>query len=109
MGYKGSERADSAMICAPFPHPDTYKERNNMITESDVIEAYHGKTTSDSGQVNTPNYVPDPKMHLVVSLVKSGIRIFGYSLLLGIHSHWAVAAAIVLIASEAVGIYEELV
>lgn len=56
-----------------------------------------------------PKYVPDPKMHLIVSLVKSGIRIIGYLLLLGIHSPWATIASIVLIASEVVGIGEELV
>ena len=52
---------------------------------------------------------PDPKKHLVVSLMKSGIRIIGYLLLFGIPSSWAYGAAIVLIASEVVGIVEELV
>lgn len=52
---------------------------------------------------------PDPKKHLYVSLVKSGVRIAGYALMLGIPSGWAVAAAVVLILSEAVGIVEELV
>lgn len=62
------------------------------------------------GEVQTPtNYVPDPKKHLVVSLVKSGIRIVGYLLLLGIPSSWAIAASVVLVASEVVGIVEELV
>ena len=57
----------------------------------------------------SPTYAPDPKKHLIVSLVKSGIRIGGYLLLLGIPSSWAIAASIVLIASEVVGILEELV
>lgn len=56
-----------------------------------------------------PSYVPDPKKHLIVSLTKSVVRIAGYALLLGIPSGWAVAASIVLIASEAIGILEELV
>jgi hypothetical protein len=48
---------------------------------------------------------PDPKKHQIISFIKSGIRILGYfllpfSLLLG---------AGVLILSEIVGIYEELV
>ena len=48
---------------------------------------------------------PDPKKHQIISFIKSGIRIFGYfllpfSLLLG---------AGVLILSEIIGIYEELV
>jgi hypothetical protein len=57
----------------------------------------------------SPTYVPDPKKHLFVSLVKSGIRIGGYLLLLGIPSGWAVAASVVLVVSELVGIVEELV
>jgi hypothetical protein len=56
-----------------------------------------------------PSYVPDPKKHLYVSLAKSIVRIAGYGLLFGIPSGWAVAAAVVLIASEAIGIIEELV
>ena len=49
--------------------------------------------------------IPDPKLHQQISFIKSGIRILGYfllpfSLLLG---------AGVLILSEIVGIYEELV
>lgn len=65
------------------------------------------KVTSASDSF--PTYVPDPKKHLIVSLVKSAVRIAGYALLLGIPSPWAVAASIVLIASEVVGIFEELV
>lgn len=51
------------------------------------------------------NY-PDAKKHQIVSFVKSGIRIAGY-LLLAVDQ--LVACAVVLILSEAVGIYEELV
>lgn len=51
------------------------------------------------------NNYPDAKKHQMLSFVKSGIRIIGYALLfIDIP-----AAAIVLIASEAVGILEELV
>jgi hypothetical protein len=48
---------------------------------------------------------PDPKKHQRLSFIKSGIRIVGYVLIpfdLGI-------AAAILIISEAIGIYEELV
>jgi hypothetical protein len=66
--------------------------------------------TNETGQAGTPkSYVPDPKKHLVVSLVKSGIRIVGYLLLLGIPSQYAIAASIILVLSEVVGIVEELV
>jgi len=41
--------------------------------------------------------------------VKSGIRIAGYCLLFGIGGGWAISAASVLVVSEIIGIYEELV
>jgi hypothetical protein len=49
--------------------------------------------------------IPDPKKHQIISFIKSGIRILGYftlpfNLLIG---------AGVLILSEIVGVYEELV
>ena len=49
---------------------------------------------------------PDAKKHQIVSFIKSGIRIAGY-LLLAVDM--LVACAVVLILSEVVGIYEELV
>ncbi len=48
---------------------------------------------------------PDPKLHQIVSFIKSGMRIIGYCLIpynLGI-------AASILVLSEVVGIIEELV
>ena len=49
--------------------------------------------------------IPDPKLHQVISFIKSGIRILGYGLLL-----YNVPIAVgVLIFSEAIGIIEELV
>jgi hypothetical protein len=48
---------------------------------------------------------PDPKKHQIVSFIKSGIRIVGYCFL----PFSLETAAIVLILSEAIGIYEELV
>ena len=49
--------------------------------------------------------LPDPKLHQIISFVKSGIRIIGYLFIpfdLG-------AAVALLIVSEAVGILEEMV
>ena len=49
--------------------------------------------------------LPDPKLHQIISFVKSGIRILGYIFLpfdLGV-------AVTLLVVSEAVGIIEELV
>jgi len=48
---------------------------------------------------------PDAKKHQIVSFIKSGFRIFGYGLLLVSLE----AAVILLILSEIIGIYEELV
>ena len=49
--------------------------------------------------------LPDPKLHQIISFVKSGIRILGY---IAIPFNISVAV-ILLIVSEAVGIIEELV
>lgn len=48
---------------------------------------------------------PDPKKHQIISFIKSGIRILGYFLL----PFSLLIGAGVLILSEIVGIYEELV
>lgn len=49
--------------------------------------------------------IPDPKRHLIASLIKSVVRILGYFALF----FDITTAAILLIISEAVGIGEELV
>ena len=49
--------------------------------------------------------LPDPKLHQQISFIKSGIRILGYAAL-----WWSIdIAATLLILSEVVGVYEELV
>tara|TARA_R110000744_G_scaffold19900_11_gene52347 strand:+ start:209 stop:373 length:165 start_codon:yes stop_codon:yes gene_type:complete len=49
--------------------------------------------------------LPDAKKHQRISFIKSGIRILGYVLL----PFDMVAATIILIISEVIGIFEELV
>ena len=49
--------------------------------------------------------LPDPKLHLLMSFIKSAIRIVGY-VLIPIN---ILSAAIVLVLSEIIGIIEELV
>lgn len=51
------------------------------------------------------NKIPDPKKHQTISFIKSGIRILGYFLL----PFDLLIGAGILILSEIVGIYEELV
>ena len=49
--------------------------------------------------------IPDPDQHQKLSFIKSGIRIAGYICI----PFSVVAATILLVASEVVGIFEELV
>jgi len=56
----------------------------------------------------TENYnqkYPDAKKHQIISFIKSGIRILGYGFL----PFNLTIATIILILSEIIGIYEELV
>ena len=49
--------------------------------------------------------LPDPKLHQIISFVKSGVRILGY-----IFIPFDIGAAVaLLVVSEAVGILEEMV
>lgn len=72
--------------------------------------SYKGTGTDDSPLVMAPmlpldTFVPNPKKHFYISMVKSGIRIFGYLALL-INLKLAVT---LLVISELIGIYEEMV
>ena len=49
--------------------------------------------------------LPDPRKHQIVSFIKSGIRILGYIVL----PFDILTSAFLLVFSEAVGVYEELV
>ncbi len=49
--------------------------------------------------------LPDPKKHQIISFIKSGIRIFGYCLI----PFYINIAVLILVFSELIGIYEELV
>ena len=64
-----------------------------------------GKQILESKNKIDFSYMPDQKKHLIVSLVKSGTRLVGYSLLL----YSLPIAVFVLILSELIGIIEELV
>lgn len=49
--------------------------------------------------------LPDARLHQMISFIKSGIRIIGYAFL----PFDMIAAAMILFASEVIGIVEELV
>ena len=68
-------------------------------------EEYHlNRVSSNQSPEQSMNY-PDAKKHQIVSFIKSGIRIVGYCFI----PISLAASAFLLILSEAVGIYEELV
>ena len=54
---------------------------------------------------------PDAKKHQLVSFIKSGVRLLGYTLmsLIAIDPDYVFASAVVLFISEVIGIVEELV
>ncbi len=66
-----------------------------------VTETEYGTVIAD--------YAPNATRHLIASMVKSFIRILGYSVLFLVGARWANIAAIILIVSELIGIVEELV
>ena len=82
-----------------------------------ITEARRGtyfQNTSRYGNLTSPNevevkknveHMPNQKWHKYVSFIKSGVRIVGYGLI----PFNLVAATIVLIFSEIIGIVEELV
>lgn len=83
-----------------------------MTNPNDVVAASKtkGKKASTSidfyGDLKVKGQkLPDPKKHQLISFIKSGIRIAGYAAFL-----YSLELAVgLLIFSEAVGIYEELV
>ena len=85
-----------------------YKPKNKAKKEvkEEIIDVLTNKTTSVKGKVFVDGQkLPDPKLHQLISFVKSGVRIVGYCFIpynLGI-------VAIMLILSEVIGIAEELV
>lgn len=75
---------------------NAYKEYKQQTSQQELLE--------EAARRNLLA-IPDPKKHQTISFIKSGIRILGYFLL---PFNLSVAAGI-LILSEIVGIYEELV
>ena len=79
---------------------ELYDRNNRIVSYHDYSEDKNSNQTS----LNFQNY-PDAKKHQIVSFIKSGIRIVGYCF---IPISLPISASL-LILSEAVGIYEELV
>jgi hypothetical protein len=76
--------------------PEDFKTYANFTTQQELLE--------EAARRNLLA-IPDPKLHQTISFIKSGIRILGYFLL----PFNLLIGAGILILSEIVGIYEELV
>ncbi len=82
-------------------------ETQRLLDELYDVETRRVTGDSTSSPLTADNLqdYPDAKKHQIVSFIKSGIRIFGYILI----PFNLLAAASVLVISEVIGIYEELV
>ena len=77
----------------------TQRSMNEAVSTSKVVDSITSRNTTNEQQL------PDARKHQIISFIKSGIRILGYVLL----PFDIVAATVVLVISEVVGILEELV
>ena len=76
------------------------------MSDREIINAKYGyKSHKKVPVVKNIDQMPDQKWHRIISFIKSGIRIAGYALI----PFNLIAATIVLVVSEVVGIIEELV
>jgi|TARA_R110000824_G_scaffold28924_6_gene96814 hypothetical protein len=81
-----------------------YKPKSKV--QDEILDVIKNKTTVKKGAIHIDGHkLPDPKAHQRISFIKSGIRIAGYGLLF----YSIPIAASVLVFSEVIGIYEELV
>lgn len=81
---------------------DLYDVESRRMTEEQYLA---NRTQQNKITPNQSTNYPDAKKHQIVSFIKSGIRILGYCFI----PFNLVTSAILLILSEIVGIYEELV
>ena len=73
------------------------------MSDREIMNAKRGLNSRPI--VKNIDQMPDQKWHRIISFIKSGIRILGYALI----PFNLIAATVVLVASEVVGIVEELV
>jgi hypothetical protein len=75
-----------------------------VLPKSSIVNPDVYNKLKDS-KIKNFDKMPDQKWHQIISFIKSGVRIVGYAII----PFDLVAAAIVLIFSEVIGIIEELV
>ena len=73
------------------------------MSDREIMNAKRGKNIPP--RIKNVDQMPDQKWHRRISFIKSGIRIAGYVLI----PFNLIAATVVLVISEVVGIIEELV
>ena len=73
------------------------------MSDREIMNAKRGLNSRPI--VKNIDQMPDQKWHRIISFIKSGIRIVGYALI----PFNLIAATVVLVISEVVGIVEELV
>ena len=78
-------------------------KKNYQMSDREIMNAKRGKNTPP--KVKNVDQMPDQKWHRRISFIKSGIRIIGYAFI----PFNLIAATVVLVVSEVVGIIEELV
>ena len=80
-------------------------EEQRLLDELYDVESRRVPKIADLSTSNNIQTYPDAKKHQIVSFIKSGVRILGYVFL----PIDLATSAIILILSEVIGIYEELV
>ena len=73
------------------------------MSDREIMNAKRGKNIPP--RIKNVDQMPDQKWHRRISFIKSGIRIMGYAFI----PFNLIAATVVLVVSEVVGIIEELV
>ena len=81
-----------------------FKKQIKQMSDREIMNAKKGKGYIPP-VVKNIDQMPDQKWHRRISFIKSGIRIAGYVLI----PFNLIAATVVLVVSEVVGIVEELV
>ena len=78
-------------------------QKKLKMSDREIMDAKRGRNLPP--KVKNLDQMPDQKWHRRISFIKSGIRIVGYALI----PFNLIAATVVLVVSEVVGIIEELV
>ena len=80
---------------------EQYENYQKQMSDREIMNAKRVQPI----KLKNIDQMPDQKWHRIISFIKSGIRILGYALI----PFNLIAATVVLVASEVVGIVEELV